>query len=70
MNDKAADLRRVIRDLEGDLERAHNNFERAIGIISGADENDIVEVALEDFAWEINQAIKTLKRQLAHEVAS
>ena len=69
MSDKTANLRRSTRDLEGGLERARANLERAIGRVP--DENGVIERALKDLAWEIRQALKTFKQQiLAHEATS
>jgi hypothetical protein len=61
----SADLRRSFRDLEDDLERAHANFERAIGreFISG-DEEGVIADPLDELAWETSQALKTFKQQV------
>ena len=60
-----ADLRRSVRDLEDDLERARANFERAIGLeFMSANKDDAINDALESLAWEMSQALKTFKRQI------
>jgi hypothetical protein len=61
----SANMRGSLRDLEDDLDRARANLERSIGLeFMNANEDGVIKNALDDFAWETSQAIKTLKQQI------